>query len=241
MAASIRGWRPPIARRSARTIATLREFRSFWLIAVGCGFTAFGGYGIGNFLPPFVERIHGVSGTDLGILMAFGGGGAGLAGTYLGGRIADLLGRRDPRWYLWQPALAGLVALPLIVPMLLWAGLWAFVPLMVVVTALTNSYLGPCLATCQALVPPAMRSLTSAILLFVLNLIGLGLGPLIAGALSDAFSRDHGVEGIRYALVITALIAGLGIVFLVAAARRLPEDLARGEARLAAREGLESA
>jgi hypothetical protein len=55
------------------------------------------------------------------------------------------------------------------------------VPLMVLVTAFSNTYLGPCLATCHALVPPAMRALTSAILFFVLNLIGLGMGPLVAG------------------------------------------------------------
>ena len=49
-------------------------------------------------------------------------------------------------------------------------------------------YLGPCIATCHNLVSPGMRAMASAILYFVLNIIGLGLGPLTVGILSDAFA-----------------------------------------------------
>lgn len=219
------------------TIALLRQFKSFWWIAIGCGLTAFGGYGVGNFLPPFMVRSHGLTGSDLGIVMAIGGGGAGLVGTYLGGRIADHLGRRDRRWYLWLPALASTLALPFVFPLLLWNETWGVVPLMILVTALTNSYLGPCLATCHALVPPAMRALASAILFFILNLIGLGMGPLTAGALSDYFSAEYGDDGLRYALICTAMISATGVLALYAASRSLRADLDRGSALLAEREG----
>jgi predicted MFS family arabinose efflux permease len=228
----VAAWRPGFGE----TVATLRQFRSFWWIAVGCGLTAFGGYGVGNFLPPFMVRIHGLEGVQLGLVMAIGGGGAGLVGTWFGGRAADALGVRDRRWYLWLPAVASALALPLLVPLLLWDRLSGVVPLMVVVTALTNTYLGPCLATCHALVPPAMRALASAILFFILNLIGLGLGPVTAGALSDLFSDRWGVEGLRYALLCTGFISATGIAALLMAARCLPADLERGAALLAERE-----
>ena len=100
------------------------------------------------------------------------------------------------RW-MTSLILASTLALPFVFPMLLWGETWGVVPLMIVVTALTNTYLGPCLATCHALVPPAMRALASAILFFILNLIGLGMGPLTAGALSDYFSAEYGLDGFK--------------------------------------------
>ena len=211
------------------TIAVLRGFRSFWLIAVACGLTAFGGYGVGNFLPAFVERSHGISGWDLGVVMAFGGGGAGMLGTFLGGRLADRLGSGEQRWYLWLPAAASTLALPLVFPMLLADATPLAIGSMVMVTALTNTYLGPSLATCHQLVPPAMRALTSAILFFILNLIGLGCGPPFAGALSDVLGEAYGTDGLRYALQIVAAISAVGVGFFVLAARQLPKDLARSE------------
>lgn len=209
------------------TVNVLRQFRSFWLIAIGCGLTAFGGYGVGNFLPPLMERIHDLHGLQLGIVMAIGGGGAGLVGTLMGGRVADRLGTADRRWYLWVPAAAGALALPLVFPMLLGDEVLLVVPAMVIVTALTNTYLGPCLATCHGLVPPSMRALTSAILFFILNLIGLGMGPLTAGLLSDYFTGLYGVDGLRYALLCVAMISATGIGLFLLGARSLNADYAR--------------
>jgi predicted MFS family arabinose efflux permease len=209
------------------TIHVLMRFRSFWFIAVGCGLTAFAGYGNGNFMPPFLSRSHGMEGTSLGVVMAFGGGGAGLVGTLLGGRIADHLGARDQRWYLWVPAVAGVLAVPLSFPLLLSDDLRLVIPLLVLVTALINTYLGPCLGMCHTLVPPAMRALTSAILFFVLNLIGLGMGPLTAGLLSDYFSASYGADGLRYAMLVVSMISAIGILMFFLGARSLPGDLAR--------------
>jgi MFS family permease len=72
-----------------------------------------------------------------------------------------------------------------------------------------------------------MRALTSAILFFVLNMIGLGLGPLLTGLLSDLLQPAYGDESLRYAMVITALIGSLGMLLFYLGARRLPQDLAR--------------
>jgi predicted MFS family arabinose efflux permease len=215
------------------TVRTLIKIRSFWLISIACGLTAFGGYGVGNFLPVFMNRSHGFEGIELGLLMAIGGGGAGLAGTLIGGRLADRFGKHDRRWYLGVPAIAGGVALPLVFPFLLSDNLVIVVPLIVIVTMLTNSYLGPCLATVHALVPPAMRALTSAILFFVLNLIGLGMGPLVAGLLSDRFTETYGAHGLRYALLIVACIAATGAIPFLMAIRSLPGDFERRDAMAA--------
>jgi len=208
------------------TIAVLARLPAFWYIAVGTGLTAFAGYGCGNFAPVFLERSHGLTGLSLGVLLAFGGGGGGMIGTLLGGRMADRLGARDRRYYLWVPAAAGALALPLAVPYLLSNDIRVVAPLLILVTILINTYLGPCLAVCHSLVPPAMRALTSAILFFVLNLIGLGLGPVVTGKLSDLLTLEYGDDGLRYAMLIVSAIASIGVIMFVLAARHLPAPLA---------------
>ncbi len=220
--AAAAGYRPTLVE----TLGLLKRYRSFWYIAAATGFTAFGGYGNGNFAPSFFMRSHGLTGSEVGVLMAFAGGGSGLAGTLLGGILADRLGKRDPRWYAWLPALAGFIALPLLFPYLLVNDLRIVIVLLFVVNMMINTYLGPCLAVSHTLVPPAMRALTSAVLFFVLNLIGLGMGPLTAGLLSDYFTAIYGDDGLRYAMIVVGMISSLGILFFVLAARRLPMDLA---------------
>jgi len=208
------------------TVQLLARYRSFWYIAAATGLTAFAGYGNGNFAPSFFMRSHGLSGSEVGVLMAFAGGGSGLAGTLLGGYLADRMGKRDPRWYAWLPALAGCIALPLSFPYLLVDDIRIVIVLLFIVNMMLNTYLGPCLAISHTLVPPAMRALTSAILFFVLNLIGLGMGPLTAGLLSDYFTSIYGEDGLRYAMLVVGMISSIGILFFVLAARRIPADLA---------------
>ena len=209
------------------TFKLLSSFRSFWYIAAATGLTAFVGYGNGNFAPSYMMRSHGMSLAEVGVVLALFGGGAGLLGTFLGGYIADHMGVRDKRWYVWVPAIAGAIALPLGFPYLLLDNTLLVIGFMFLVTLMINTYLGPCLAISHALVPPAMRALTSAILFFVLNFIGLGLGPLTAGLLSDYFTGIYGPDGLRYAMLVVGLISTPAILLFYLAGRSLPADLAR--------------
>ena len=195
--------------------------------------TAFAGYGNGNFTPSFLMRSHGLEVANVGVLLAIFGGGGGILGTLLGGYFADRFGATDKRWYFWVPAIAGGIAFPLSIPYLLLGNTTIVIGLMFIVTILINTYLGPCLAISHSLVPPAMRALTSAILFFVLNLIGLGMGPLTAGILSDYFTETHGADGLRYAMLVVGLIASVGVLMFVLASRSLPRDLETAK-RLAA-------
>jgi len=209
------------------TIQVLRSYRSFWYLAAATGLTAFAGYGSGNFAPSYMVRNHGLEMSEVGIVLAIFGGGGGLLGTFLGGYLADRLGVSDKRWYLWLPALAGVLALPLGFPYLLLDNTTLVIVFMFLVTICLNTYLGPCLAISHTLVPPAMRALTSAILFFVLNLIGLGLGPLTAGLLSDFYAGYFGSDSLRYAMLTVGIISSPAIILFWLAARHLPGDLAR--------------
>jgi MFS family permease len=97
-------------------------------------------------------------------------------------------------------------------------------------------YLGPCIATCHNLVSPGMRAMASAILYFVLNIIGLGLGPLTVGILSDAFAGTYGENNLRYAMAITLTISLVGVFFLWMGARGLKRDLELNQQALACAE-----
>ncbi|KAA1194619.1 MFS transporter [Pseudohalioglobus sediminis] len=213
----------------AETLKTLSRFRSFWLLALATGLSAFAGYGSGNFAPSFLIRNHGFSVGEVGVILAIVSGGAGMIGTFLGGYIADKLGHRDRRWYLWVPAIAGLIALPLSFPYLLLDNTALVLGFSFFLSIAMNTYLGPALAIAHGIVPPAMRAQASAILFFVLNLIGLGLGPLTAGLLSDALQPHYGEDSLRYAMLAIALLSTPSILLYYLASRRLPHDLAARE------------
>lgn len=207
------------------TLGVLAAYPSFWLIAFGAGLAAFVGYGSANFSPSYLMRNHGLTIGEVGTLLSLLGGGGGMAGALLGGYLADKLGRRDKRWYLWVPALAGLLAIPLGLPFLLSDNTTLVLCMIPIVVMLQNTYIGPVIAVSHALVPPAMRAFTSAVLFFVLNLIGLGLGPLAVGLLSDAYQAHFGADSLRYAMLTAALISSPSILLFVLGARRLRGEL----------------
>ncbi|NQX88492.1 MAG: MFS transporter [Halioglobus sp.] len=209
------------------TLSLLSSYRSFWYLALGSGLTAFVSYGNGNFTPSFIVRSHGLEIGQVGIILAIFGGGGGMLGTFLGGYLADRLGVKDKRWYLWVPVIAGILSVPLGFPFLLADSTVVAIGFMFLVTIVLNTYLGPCLAISHALVTPAMRSLTSAVLFFVLNMIGLGLGPLTVGLLSDFYTNYFAKDGLRYAMLTVGLLGMPAMFFFFLAARNLPADLAR--------------
>ena len=78
-----------------------------------------------------------------------------------------------------------------------------------------------------------MRAMASAILYFVLNIIGLGLGPLTVGILSDAFASTFGENNLRYAMATTLTISLIGVFFLLMGVRSLKRDLETNRQALA--------
>jgi MFS family permease len=91
-------------------------------------------------------------------------------------------------------------------------------------------YLGPSFAIAQTLAPIHMRAMSTALFFFILNMIGLGLGPSISGWMIDIFKANNGeVESIRYAMTVTSLVFIPSIISFLVVARKLPEDWATAE------------
>lgn len=209
------------------TLHTMLQLRSFRFFAVGAGLAAFTSYGIGNFMPSFLIRSYGFDSLQVGSSLALITGIGGALGTFLGGYFADKLGSRDQRWYLWVSAIPVMISVP---------GMWLAVfsqssnltlTFLFLATMSGAFYLGPTIAITHSLLSPIMRAMGSAVLFLVLNLIGLGMGPLFVGIVSDLLAPSLGTESLRYALAITAFVGFISAACYLIAARRLPEDLSR--------------
>lgn len=213
----------------SQTLGLLRRRRSFWYIALGCALTSYVSYGNGNFFPSFLIRNHGMSIADVGLVLSLVSGISGALGTFAGGYLADRLAPRDRRWYVWVPILGGALAFFPYFYVLIADNTTSILVVLFFVSIVNSLYLGPSIAVSHTLVPPRMRALTSAVLFFVLNMIGLGLGPFITGLTSDLLVELSGPDNLRHAMLITATVAALAMFMFYQAARHLPNDLAAME------------
>lgn len=207
------------------TLALLRQRPAFWFIAMGCALTSYVSYGNGNFLPSLLIRNHGMSVADVGLVLSLVAGLSGAIGTFLGGYLGDRLGAEDKRWYVYVPIIGGIAAFVPYFYVILSENTTGVLVVLAGVSLVNSLYLGPSIAICHALVPPRMRAVTSAVLFFVLNMIGLGLGPFLTGLTSDLLAPIAGEQNLRYAMVITASVGFVAILMFAIASRRLLVDL----------------
>lgn len=212
------------------TLKTLLKNKTMMHIAMGGALTSFVGYGLGQWLPAYFIRIHEMGIAETATYFGLVLGVASAIGTVLGGNLADRLAKKDERMYAWLPAAGVLFAFPFYVVALLLDQPYIAIAVLVVPSLLNSLWLGPAFGTIQNLAPMRMRALASAILLFILNIIGLGLGPFLVGVLSDLLSGTYGKESLRYAILIaTVAYFWAGAHFLMAG-RTIREALAESRA-----------
>ena len=208
------------------SLSFLWSLRAFRFIALGGALHAFYGYGAQAFIASFFVRSHHLNSAEIGTWLAVIGFSAGVAGTYLGGFLSDRLAARDVRWYAWLPALATFFFIPFAFLTYLWPDPYQALLWSIPGSILGGMYLGPTFALTQSMVRPEMRAMASAILLFVLNLIGLGLGPQGVGILSDLLNPEFGIQALRYSLlIIVVLFALASLTQYWLASRTLVADL----------------
>lgn len=188
------------------TIRYLVRIPAMRHILVAKSLSGFVGYGILLWLPTFLVRSHGVSGTELGLTLALFVGLGGGIGTLLSGRIADYVARYGERWRTRSIMIAKLLSVPFLLGFLLVDNYWLALALYAVPAVLGSYYLAPSTALVQDMVDHRMRAVTSAITIFLLNLVGMGLGPQGVGLLSDMFAPAYGTDSLRYALACCVLV-----------------------------------
>ncbi|PKP86491.1 MAG: MFS transporter [Alphaproteobacteria bacterium HGW-Alphaproteobacteria-17] len=202
--------------------------RALIYIAIASSVTAFLGYGKAVWALILFQRSHGLSAGETGLLLGVSLGIAGLIGTWLGGYLADRFGKIDKRHMLTTPAIGMAVAAPILF-LGYWVGEWHIaIALLFVPTILNAAYYGPAFACVHGLVRPQARAMASAVMLFLQNLIGLGLGPLLFGMASEMLKPTVGVESVRYVLYGAAWLGLIPAFFFWRASLRLKAELKSG-------------
>jgi len=228
------GKKPPKEQVPFRQVLkTMWGFKSFRHLSMGAATQAFVGYGAIAWMPPFLIRTHDMStgevGTALGLIIGIAGG----LGTFLGGFLADKLGKTDRRWYMWLPGIGFLIAVPFSIGVYLVDSLYMALALYVIPAFMVNLYAGPTFGMTQSLAPLAMRAASSALLLFIINIIGLVFGPTAVGLLSDMLQNSWGMDATQslgWALFACAFVYIISFINFMMAAKYLREDLAVAEA-----------
>jgi len=218
------GLAAPVAPPLRETAALLARKPSFWFLSFGAAMGSMLGYGIAFWLPSLLQRSFGLdlvaTSRFFGALLLLGG----VAGILLGGWLGDRLGRTSRAFYAWVPGIAYFLGAPLFAlgistddPRLAFA-------LFLIPQALSYVWLGPVLSAVQHLVAPPSRSTASALFLLINNLIGLGGGIYLLGAVSDILTPIYGEEALRYSMFYSLGLYAGAAVLMGFAGRNLPRD-----------------
>ncbi|MEI9917469.1 MAG: MFS transporter [Bacteroidota bacterium] len=198
---------------------------TFMFLSMATALHVFCIYGILNWAPSFLARLHGMNNKEIGVALGLILGGTGAVGSFFGGVVTDHFGKTNKQMYTRIPAWLILGSIPFVFGALYLESNAASLFCFGVVNFLYSTYLGPSINVAHSLVPAQLRALTSAILFFVLNLIGLGFGPLVVGMISDLLKETYGNESLRYAMTGVVVVSITAVILFLASAKKLPGDL----------------
>jgi len=183
-------------------LTTLWQTRAFRHIVLAFCVSYFFSLGMFSWLPTFFMRSHGMQPGELGTWLALTIGVCGLFGTYLGGvlpsRYAAGKEALQMRAVALLMVLSGLLNVMTYLPSDKYIAM-AFLAMAAVVATSMN---GAIFSSIQSLTNDRMRSVAIALIFLLANLIGMGLGPVAVGVLSDLFAPMFGQDSLRYALVL---------------------------------------
>ena len=208
------------------SLKTLLQIPAWWAMCFGIAFGSFVSYSKSAFHTKFLVTLDpSFDFKTLVIILGIINGITYAGGAFFGARLADKWGKKDIRAYGWLPAIS--IALCLPIGITAW---WApSVEINLIFTSLflvfMGIYLGPCFAIAQTLAPIHMRAMSTALFFFILNMIGLGLGPTLSGWLIDVFKTNSGeLDSMSYAMTVISCVFIPSIISFLIVARKLPKD-----------------
>lgn len=194
-------------------------------MALACGATQFITYALLNFATLFLMREKGMTLQEVALWYALLVGVGVSAGMFVSGWLIDRLSRRSKTAYAWLPAAGLAIAAPFFAAFV-WAPSWQLALIFLVLPmGLNYFYLSPAITMVQEEVRPDQRVLSGALLLLVMNLIGLGLGPTYLGAASDFFRASFPDNSLQIALYTLLPFYGLAILMFLGLARTIRKQV----------------
>ena len=215
------------------SLGYLWRTRSYRHLVLATTIFTLGAIGSGIWIPSFFVRVHGMANAEVAVWLAFIYGGGGVLGAMLGGYLADRLVARnnDKRWYAWLSAIAAAAILPFSFFVYLWPDPVTALLVHIGTTILMHSWMGPAYGTVQSIAGLPRRAMAAAVNGFAVNLLALGLGPLIVGAASDYFNARFGENSLRYSILAVVVVCySWAALHFFLASRTLRQDLAAADA-----------
>jgi len=209
---------PPPFGEALRMLWNQRVFR---FVAFGMGFQTYVAATVLSWSTPFYTRVHGMPLTRVALLFGLIAGIGGAVGSYGGGLLSDRLGRGNPRAYLWIPAAACALTVPMGLAQFLVPDGTLSLAFAMATVMLVSCFPPPVYAIAHSLVPANMRGLTSALLVVSSSILGGAFGATVTGVLSDRLLRlGLGADALRYAVCTAFAFSGAAAwLFSRAAAR----------------------
>ena len=214
---AVYSWTMGLRSRDLPTFKLTWGSPAFLAIILGYGTVAFVAYAASYWGAPYAERALGADKSDLGWFLGAPSAVAGFLGVIIGGRTADFLLQRRPDGRVWVVLFGLLTTVPPLLLAYTTDNLTVFFVASFFVQMLSASALGAAAATSQALVLPRMRGLATATFFLSTTLIGLGIGPFMAGYVSATNGDDLGLG-----MLSTLVAVPIGAALLIAALRLVP-------------------
>lgn len=203
--------------------------RSLLFVVTGIVLVAVANFGFSTWTPSFLQRVHHMDSTDIGLSLGVINGTAGVLGTLLGGFVVARLPAEKLRWHVLLPSLVTIGAAPALFAFLMAPSDALALSAYWIANLLLGFHLGPCFAMVQSLSKVRMRSLASALANLLCSIIGAGVAPALIGMTDDLLRPRFGIVSVRYSLLIAAVAPILAAVSFWCASLFLQRDLARTE------------
>jgi MFS family permease len=216
----------PAAESLGTTVRFLMGSKSYIFLLLGAALMSTN-VALSTWYAAFYDRVHHLPIAEIGIIIGPGRGIGGLIAVIAGGYAVDRLALRSDRWRFLFPALAAGMVVPTTILFLLSGSVAWSVTGLVLANLCSAATQGAVYAACVMLAKVRMRATAVAIFLLAVNVLGYASGPAIVGVLNDVLQPHFGAYAIRYALLTGALVAGLGSLCYLLAARFVIGDIRR--------------
>jgi predicted MFS family arabinose efflux permease len=216
---------PPPIRTTLSVMWSNLAMRHLIIASVAAGMMT---YGLTQWLPTFFMRTYDLSQSQTGMMMAGVFGIFGVIGALTIAKLFDRLAVRGFQYGMWMLALIPFISMPLFIMGLLADDLTTAVLLFIIPGIAANCFMGPVIAMVQTLSPVNMRAVSAAVNMLFINLIGLGLGPLLVGVLSDLLTPSYGEDALGMALAYFSLVGFWGSLHLWLSGRALAKQKTLG-------------
>ncbi len=208
----------------------LASYASFRHMCLAAGLHSVVWYAGSQLNAVFFIRSHGMTSGQAGTWLAFFAG-VGAVGTLLGGVLSDRLASHtgDRRWYMWVPGIATLVMVPFQFFAYLSNDLDLVIPSFFIMISLASMFFGPSFAVSQTLATLRSRAVATSLLLLVQTFVGLGLGPFVAGLISESLKPHIGEDSFRYGLCLVGFVNVWAAYHYFAGARTIRQNFENTE------------